>query len=71
MQKRPLGCSQPPSWVGDVSWRMGCLVPPSEVLWPNCLSFVAVLRFIVGITIWNSTELLKVMGQREGRGKEG
>lgn len=70
MQNRLVGCSQPPSWVGDVSWRMGCLVPPFEVLLPNCLFFVAVLRFTVGITIWNS-RASEGDGTKERRGKEG
>lgn len=48
---------------------MGCFgspVPRSSC--PVCLFFVDVLRFSVGVTKWNSTELLEVTGR--GRERE-
>ena len=54
-------------WMGDASWRMGWSHPRSSC--PNFLSFVAVLRFSVGITIWNSTESFRRLWDR-GKGEE-
>lgn len=59
------------SWVWlRMSQGMGCFgspIPRSSC--PVCLFFVDVLRFSVGITKWNSTELLEVTGAgREGTG---
>lgn len=71
MQNRLLRCSQPPSWYGWVMSLGGQAVwsPHPRFSCPNCLSFVAVLRFSVGITIWNSTKSFWRWWDR-GRGEE-
>lgn len=50
------GCHLEDGLFGSPSPRSSC---------PSCLSFVAVLRFSVGVTVWNSTESF------EGNGTEG
>lgn len=47
-------------WVTDASWKIGCFASPipRSSFCPNCLFFAAVLRFSVGITMWDSTESL-------------
>lgn len=72
MQSRLLRCSPSFVWASDVTWRTGCSGSPSPgSSCLSCLSFVAVLRFSVGVTVWNSTESFEGHGTEEEERKGG